>query len=251
MKKRLDLILTEKKLAGSRTAAQRLIASGSVRVNGITAEKASELFDGETDSFEVSGDAEVLKYVGRGGFKLETAVEEFGIPLENKVCIDIGASTGGFTDCMLRYGAKRVYAVDVGTAQLAEKLRRDSRVISLEKLDIRNATDNDLPEKADFICIDVSFISLKLILPCALSFLKPSGSCTALIKPQFELGKKHIGKNGVAKDPKIHKSVTEDIRAFAEDLGCRVVGVTRSKIDGGDGNREFLMYFTYPGGTQK
>lgn len=245
MKKRLDVILAEKGIAKSRTAAAQLIKEGSVAVNGERAMKPSELFD-EEDVFSVSESSEITRYVGRGGLKLETAIETFGIELGGLTCIDIGASTGGFTDCMLQNGAKKVYAVDVGTMQLAGKLKNDSRVISLEQLDIRNADERDIPEKADFIAADVSFISLKMILPEIKRFAAPGAHCCVLIKPQFELGKAKIGKSGVVKDPKLHAKVTADICAFAEGLGYREIKTVPSKIQGGDGNKEFLMYFLIP-----
>lgn len=246
MDKRLDVILTEKGLAKSRTAAQALIKEGSVTVNGRVLTKPSEVCDDEKDSFAVSEGSALTKYVGRGGLKLETAVEHFGIDLGGAVCLDIGASTGGFTDCMLQNGAARVYAVDVGTSQLDEKLRSDSRVISLENLDIREAGESDIPEKVGFISIDVSFISLKLILPEIRRFAAAGARCAALIKPQFELGKKRVGKSGVVKDPKLRESVKNELVSFAKSLGFEIIGVIPSAIAGGDGNIEFLMYFMIP-----
>ncbi len=242
MKNRLDIILAASGMAKSRSAAQQMIKEGSVAVNGKTALKPSEIYDDETDEISVSADSAVCRYVGRGGLKLETAIEAFGIDLNGAVCLDIGASTGGFTDCMLQNGATKVFAVDVGTSQLAEKLRSDERVISLENLDIRRATDKEIPEKVSFISIDVSFISLKMILPEIKRFADNGCRCCALIKPQFELGKKHIGKSGVVKDPKLHEKVVADIVSFAEVLGFREIKTVPSKITGGDGNREFLMY---------
>ena len=242
MKKRLDILLAESGRAKSRSAAQQMIKEGSVTVNGKTALKPSEIYDDETDDISVSADSAVCRYVGRGGLKLETAIEAFGIDLNGAVCLDIGASTGGFTDCMLQHGAARVYAVDVGTSQLAEKLRNDDRVISLENLDIRKATELDIPEKVGFISIDVSFISLKMILPEIKRFADNGCRCCALIKPQFELGKKHIGKSGVVKDPKLHEKVVADITSFASALDFSDIRTVPSKITGGDGNREFLMY---------
>lgn len=246
MNKRLDLILTEKGLTKSRTSAQALIKEGSVTVNGKTVVKPSEIFDDERDSFSVAENSALTKYVGRGGLKLETAVEHFGIDLKGAVCLDIGASTGGFTDCMLQYGAARVYAVDVGTSQLDGKLRSDSRVISLEKLDIRDADSSVIPEKVGFISADVSFISLRQILPVIGRFASENARCAALIKPQFELGKKKLGKSGVVTDPKLREKVKTEITSFAESLGFRVVGVIPSAIAGGDGNIEYLMYFIIP-----
>lgn len=244
MNKRLDVILTEKGLAKSRTAAQALIKEGSVSVNGRTVSKPSEMFDDERDEFSVAEDSALTKYVGRGGLKLETAVGHFGIDLNGAVCLDIGASTGGFTDCMLQNGAARVYAVDVGTSQLDGRLRSDSRVISLEKLDIRDADESVIPEKVNFISIDVSFISLRQILPVIGRFAAEDARCVALIKPQFELGRKKLGKNGVVTDPKLREKVKAEIVGFTESLGCRVIGVIPSAIAGGDGNIEYLMYFT-------
>ncbi len=246
MKERLDVILTAKNLAKSRTAANDMIKEGSVTVNGKVILKASEKVDPKIDVIVVSEESAVMKYVGRGGFKLETAINEFGIDLSGKVCLDIGASTGGFTDCMLKNGAERVFAVDVGTNQLAEKLRNDSRVISLEQLDIRRATD-EISEKVDFIGIDVSFISLKHILPELRRFSSENAFGVALIKPQFENGKVKNGKNGVIKDPKIHKRVVEEICLFSEGLGFTGIRTVPSSILGGDGNKEFLMYFEIKG----
>lgn len=241
MKTRLDIALTELKLAQSRTAAQKIIDEGAVTVNGKTALKPSEAVDTETDDISVSDAPECMKYVGRGGFKLEKAVESFEINLDGKCCLDIGASTGGFTDCMLKNGAKKVFAVDVGKAQLDSSLRENPHVISLEQLDIRKA-DNEISEPVDFIGIDVSFISLKLILPEIIRFSAEKSECVALIKPQFENGKKKNGKHGVIKDPKVHKRIVDDIISFAEGLGFSRIRVVSSPIEGGDGNREFLMY---------
>ena len=243
MKNRLDVILAGKGLAASRTAAQALIKEGSVSVNGTCITRPSELFDDETDHFSVDSGSRLLKYAGRGGLKLETAINAFGIELNGLICLDIGASTGGFTDCMLQNGASKVYAVDVGKGQLAERLLADSRVISLEETDIRKAGKTEIPETVDFISIDVSFISLKLILPEIKRFAADNAHCAALIKPQFEVGRKKTGKSGVVREPKLHKAVVEDICAFAEGLGFRDIRTVPSAIDGGDGNKEFLMYF--------
>ena len=242
MKERLDIVLTQLRLAKSRTSAQEMIKEGSVSVNGRVITKASEKVDSDIDSIAVSEHSSVEKYVGRGGFKLETAINQYGIDLNEKICLDIGASTGGFTDCMLKNGAKKVFAVDVGTNQLAESLRNDNRVISLEKLDIRKA-DKEVYEKVDFISIDVSFISLKNILPELKRFSSDNAYCVALIKPQYENGKVKNGKNGVIKDPKVHKRIVDDIRLFAQGLGFSDIKTVPSSILGGDGNKEFLMYF--------
>ena len=245
MKKRLDILLTEKGLAKSRTSAAALIKEGSVTVNGNVAGKPSELCE-DTDSISVSESSGLTRYVGRGGMKLETALEAFGISPLGSVCLDIGASTGGFTDCMLQNGAKRVYAVDVGTSQLAEKLRADSRVISLENLDIRLADESLIPEKAGFIAADVSFISLKQIIPAIPRFAAEKAVCALLIKPQFELGRVKLGKSGVVKDPKLQKKAVDDVCCFAAQLGFSDIRTVPSKITGGDGNREFLMHCIVP-----
>lgn len=238
MGKRIDVAMVEQGLVKSRTLAQNLIKDGIVHINGKICTKPSETVE-DTDVIEVVGD--MPKYVSRGGLKLEKAISVWGIDLNGAVCLDVGASTGGFTDCMLQNGAKRVYAVDVGTSQLDEKLRSDSRVISLEKTDIRKA---ELSEKADFVSIDVSFISLKLILPYIKNLWSDNGKCVALIKPQFEAGKKHLGKNGIIKDKKLQQAIVDDIKQFCISSGFTVIGTTESAITGGDGNREFLIYLS-------
>lgn len=235
---RLDVYLAENKLCKSRAAAQELIKSGGVSVNGAAAEKNS--LD-VTDADEVTLDeAKLLRYVGRGGLKLERALGLWELPLSGKICLDIGASTGGFTDCMLQNGAARVYAVDVGSAQLAEKLRSDSRVISLENTDIRGF---ELPAgvQAEFVGADVSFISLKLILPHAYRLLKDGGAAVVLIKPQFEAGKNALNKKGVVTNEKVRERCVRVIEKFAEQCGFVVVGTEKSPITGGDGNIEYLL----------
>lgn len=232
---RLDLYLTENSLAKSRTAAQSLIKSGGVSVNGKECIKPSlEVTD--SDIIEIIG--EQLRYVGRGGLKLEGAINSFSLELKGLVCLDIGASTGGFTDCMLQNGAEKVYAVDVGRDQLDDKLRADSRVISMEQTDIRSCT---LPENVDFVGTDVSFISLKQIFPHIFRLLKDSGRAVVLIKPQFEAGRKALTKKGIVKDEKIRKAVVEDIKKFAILSGFTVEAIADSPIHGGDGNIEYLM----------
>ena len=236
---RLDLYIAEKGLAGSREKAKELIKSGNVSVDGkITEKPAFDVTDANT--IEVSGDT--LKYVGRGGLKLEEAVTRFGLDLNGKVCIDIGASTGGFTDCMLQNGAALVYAVDVGHDQLDRKLLQDSRVISMEGSDIRKLSAADFESPPDFISADVSFISLKLILPKISELLPESGEAAVLIKPQFEAGRSAIGKNGVVKDRKAHIRVLEEIVLFCPSAGLSVQGIVPSPITGGSGNREYLAY---------
>ena len=237
---RLDTELVKRSLAKSRTSAQSLIKDGIVFVNGSKVQKPA-FETAEADEITIKGD--LPRYVGRGGIKLEKALTEFAIALNGYICIDIGASTGGFTDCMLQHGAALVYAVDVGSSQLADKLRNDKRVISLENLDIRNAVDK-IPEKADFIAIDVSFISLKLVLPTAKVLLRSGGAVVALIKPQFEVGKSGLGKHGVVKDEKLRKQAVDGISCFAADLGFTVNAVTISPITGGEGNIEYLIYLS-------
>lgn len=231
---RLDVYLTEKKLCKSRTASQSLIKSSGVRVNGIICTKASQDVT-DADAVEIIG--EQLRYVGRGGLKLEAAFDRFHLDITGMECIDIGSSTGGFTDCMLQNGAARVYAVDVGTDQLADSLRADERVISMEKTDIRNA---ELPQ-VDFIGTDVSFISLRLILPHIFRLLKCGGAAVALIKPQFEAGKACLSKNGIVRDEKVRQRVCRELVSFAEECGFDIVGTAESPITGGDGNVEYLL----------
>ena len=236
-KERIDIVLVEKGLAPSRERAKALIMEGIVFVNNQKCDKAGT-FVKPDDTVEVRG--KTLKYVSRGGLKLEKAISNFNIALNNCICADIGASTGGFTDCMLQNGAVKVYSVDVGTDQLDEKLRNDPRVVSMEKTDIRNCV-GALPA-VDFIGIDVSFISLKLVLPSAYALLKDGGECVALIKPQFEAGKSHLSKHGIVRDSKVHKKVCDDISEFASTLGFERGEVISSPITGGDGNTEYLIY---------
>ena len=226
----------------SRSAAAEMIKSGSISVNGSVITKPSFTVN-DGDSVFITG--EVLKYVGRGGLKLEKAIDFFSIDLSGRTCLDIGASTGGFTDCMLQNGAKLVYAVDVGTDQLDEKLRADSRVISMEKTDIRNVGDS-IPA-VDFISIDVSFISLKLVLPSAKAHLKRGGCAVALIKPQFEAGKASLNKKGVVRDEKIRNRICSEISDFAASIGFTVGNIIISPITGGDGNTEYLIYLLNEG----
>ena len=238
---RLDFELTARSLVKSRNVAQQLIKDGIVFVNGKNITKAA--FDVEdADVIEIKG--ELPKYVGRGGLKLEKAVECFKIRLNGCTCIDVGASTGGFTDCMLQNGAEKVYAVDVGSDQLDEKLRNDSRVISLENTDIR-AAEGKISEKADFISVDVSFISLKTVLPEVKKLFKESGTVVALIKPQFEVGKSGIGKRGVVKNPSLREKAVREIKEFSESIGFKCRGFIQSPITGGDGNIEYLICLSF------
>ena len=234
---RLDVYLTENGLCKSRAAAQSLISSGGVLVNGRLAKKNS-LDVTETDEVSLV-EVKLPKYVGRGGVKLERALERWSIDLSGKLCVDIGASTGGFTDCMLQYGAARVFAVDVGRGQLNEKLRQDSRVISLEQTDIRDFT---LPDgQADFIGADVSFISLKLILPHVYRLLKSGGTAVTLIKPQFEAGRENLNKKGVVRSESARQKSVKEIEEFAAECGFTHIGTEQSPITGGDGNIEYLL----------
>jgi 23S rRNA (cytidine1920-2'-O)/16S rRNA (cytidine1409-2'-O)-methyltransferase len=234
---RLDQYLVAKGFAGGRDAAKRLIADGEVTVNGTDNVKPSlDICDDDTVSV-----LNTLRYVSRGGLKLEKALDVFGIDVTGLCCLDIGASTGGFTDCLLQHGARYVYAVDVGHGQLAPSLRTDKRVKCTEGYNIRNAAPDDFDTPIDFICTDVSFISLKLVIPVVKLLLSPGGKAVLLIKPQFECGKKDIGKGGIVRDKKVQTRVTEEIRQCALDSGFDVAGLIPSPISGGSGNTEYLI----------
>ena len=236
---RLDVLLTAKKLADSRSRAQEMIRSGVVFVDGKCCDKPSASFPENTEP-EIRGD--FCPYVSRGGLKLQKALEVFGIDPCGYVCSDSGASTGGFTDCLLQHGAKKVYAIDVGTGQLADKLRRDPRVMAMEQTNIRYLTPEALGEHLDFSVVDVSFISLKLVLPAIYGLLKEEGQAVCLIKPQFEAGKAHVGKKGVVKDRKVHKRVLDEFLLYTDLMGFSVQGLTFSPVTGPEGNIEFLGY---------
>lgn len=236
-KKRLDVILVEQGLAESRQKAQATIMSGLVYVDGRKIDKAGNPTD-ENALIEVRGKA--LKYVSRGGLKLEKAMATFPIELQDKVAADIGASTGGFTDCMLQNGAKKVYAVDVGYGQLAWSLRSDPRVVCLERTNARYLTKEQIPEPLDFASIDVSFISLKLILPALRPLMAEGGQVACLVKPQFEAGKEKVGKKGVVRDPAVHLEVLEHFLEHAALADFYVAGLTFSPIRGPEGNIEYL-----------
>ena len=231
---RIDMLLKEK-YGFSRQKAQQLIKEGAVKLNGKTVNKPSETAD-ETCTVEIL-ENDVLKYVGRGGLKLEGAIKAFGLDISGMTCVDIGASTGGFTDCMLQNGAKFVYAVDVGTAQLVDSLKSDKRVASFENTDI---SDFSCPEKAEFIACDVSFVSLSKILP-HIDRLLGGDNAVVLVKPQFEAGREHLSKNGIVRDVKTHKKVLERIASEAAGCGLYCGGIEVSPIKGGDGNTEYLM----------
>ena len=241
MKQRLDIYLTESGLIATREKAKAVIMAGEVYVNEQKADKAGQMVS-ESDKIEVRTDS--LRYVSRGGLKLEKAMEVFPISLENSVCMDIGASTGGFTDCMLQNGAAKVYAIDVGYGQLAWSLRTDDRVVNLERTNIRYVTEKEIPETPDFASIDVSFISLRLVLPVAFARLSPKGEVVCLIKPQFEAGKEKVGKGGVVREKSTHIEVIENVISFAKDEGFSVLGLDFSPVKGPKGNIEYLLHLT-------
>lgn len=247
MKQRLDVFMTENGLTDGRSKAQALIMSGSVYVNGQKADKAGT-FVTEKDKIDVR---EHLKYVSRGGLKLEKAMESFKITLKDKICMDIGASTGGFTDCMLQNGAERVFSVDVGYGQLAWSLRTDERVVNMERTNIRYVTPDDIGCSPDFASVDVSFISLKLIFPVMSELMKDGAECVCLIKPQFEAGKDAVGKNGVVRDKETHKNVISSVLEYAEENGFGVLGLDFSPIKGPKGNIEYLLYAKLRGKNAK
>ena len=238
-KNRLDAELLARGLVPSRERGRALIMAGVVYVGGQKALKAGQTVKSE-DVIEVREN--INPFVSRGGLKLQKAMREFPIRLDGTVCIDVGASTGGFTDCMLQSGASKVYAVDVGYGQLAWKLRTDVRVVNLERTNFRHCTTEQIPDPADFASVDVSFISLKIILPVLRTFLRDDGEAVCLIKPQFEAGRENVGKKGVVRDKSVHETVVRQITQFAADNGFTVQGLTFSPIKGPEGNIEYLMY---------
>lgn len=240
MKERLDVLLVEQGLATSREKAKAVIMSGDVFVNGQREDKAGSTFDPEKVNIEVRGAK--LKYVSRGGLKLEKALEVFPINLEGAVCMDIGASTGGFTDCMLQNGARKVYSIDVGHGQLAWSLRNDDRVVCMEKTNFRYTTPEDIPETPDFASVDVSFISLTKILEPAVNIIRDGAQMVCLIKPQFEAGREEVGKKGVVRDKKVHMDVVKRIADYVKTIGFVVLGLDYSPIKGPEGNIEYLLY---------
>ncbi len=240
---RLDRLMVEKGLVASRQRAQATIMAGNVYVNSQLVEKSGHLV---SEGSEITLKGEALPYVSRGGLKLEKALEFFEASVKGLVCLDVGASTGGFTDCLLQHGAARVYAVDVGYGQLAWQLRQDSRVIPIERMNIRNMPLNMLPEPVDLVTIDVSFISLKIVVPAVMKFIKKPARIIALIKPQFEVGKGKVGKGGVVRDPLQHDSVIDELRQFFKDSGWSCLPVVPSPILGPSGNREFLILLDSP-----
>lgn len=247
-KKRLDVLLFERGLAPSREQAKAYIMSGEVYVDGQKEDKPGSSFP-ETANIEHRG--QKLKYVSRGGLKLEKAMAAFPVKLDGKICMDIGASTGGFTDCMLQNGAVKVYSIDVGYGQLAWSLRNDERVVCMEKTNFRYLTPEDLEDRPDFASCDVSFISLSKILPAAFPILSEDGEMVCLIKPQFEAGKDKVGKKGVVRDPAVHEEVITNTLNMARENGFNIVGLEYSPIRGPEGNIEYLMYLTKNADNEK
>lgn len=240
-KKRLDVLLTDLGYADSRSKAQAIIMSGLVYVDGQKADKPGISYE-ETASIEVRG--AVCPYVSRGGLKLEKALRDFGVKPEGFVCSDSGASTGGFTDCLLQQGASKVFAIDVGYGQLDWKIRSDPRVVVMERTNIRYVTPEQLGEPLDLSVVDVSFISLKIVLPAIKALLKPTGQVLCLIKPQFEAGKEKVGKKGVVRDPQTHQEVLDQFVALAHELEFHILGLTFSPVKGPEGNIEFLGHLS-------
>lgn len=241
-RERIDKLLVELGLADSRTKAQALVMAGVVLVNEQRVEKPSQEFAPEAN-IRIKGETAESRYVGRGGLKLEKALEHFQIDVADFICLDVGASTGGFTDCLLQHGARKVVAVDVGTNQIDWKLRQDRRVDVRENVNARYLKPEDFPQKFDLAVMDVSFISLTKILPAIVLLLKENGKIVTLIKPQFEVGKGEVGKGGIVKEPEKHERVVREVNRAAENLGLKIIGVIDSPILGADGNKEFLAFY--------
>ena len=239
MKERLDVLLVKKNLAESREKAKAVIMAGIVYVDDQKEDKAGSMFE-ETAKIEVRGST--LKYVSRGGLKLEKAMTHFGVTLDQKICMDVGASTGGFTDCMLQNGAVKVYSVDVGHGQLAWKLRNDPRVVCMEKTNIRYVTPEEIPDRIQFVSIDVSFISLAKVLGPVKALMEPDGQVVCLIKPQFEAGREKVGKKGVVRERSVHLEVIRMVAAFAGSIGFEALHLEFSPIKGPEGNIEYLLH---------
>ncbi len=240
---RLDCALVKKGLAASRQRAQSLIKDGKVLINGFPAGKSGTQVQPD-DNLKVRG--EDISYVSRGGLKLEAAIKQFQIDVENKTCIDVGASTGGFTDCLLQHGARHVYAVDVGYGQLSWSLRNDPRVTVIERTNIRHMAKTAIPSPVQIAVIDVSFISLKIVVPATLPFLQANGLLLALIKPQFEVGKGKVGKGGVVRDDSLQQETVEQLTCYFNQLGLDVKGVIPSPVFGPKGNKEFIVFMINP-----
>ena len=239
MKERLDVLLVKKNLAESREKAKAVIMAGIVYVDDQKEDKAGSMFE-ETAKIEVRGST--LKYVSRGGLKLEKAMTHFGVTLDQKICMDVGASTGGFTDCMLQNGAVKVYSVDVGHGQLAWKLRNDPRVVCMEKTNIRYVTPEEIPDRIQFVSIDVSFISLTKVMGPVKALMEPDGQVVCLIKPQFEAGREKVGKKGVVRERSVHLEVIRMVAAFAGSIGFEALHLEFSPIKGPEGNIEYLLH---------
>ena len=244
MKERLDVLLVKRGLAESREKAKAIIMSGNVFVGNNREDKAGSTFE---DSVQIEVKGQKLPYVSRGGLKLEKAMANFDVHLQDKVCTDVGSSTGGFTDCMLQNGARKVFAIDVGHGQLAWKLRQDERVVCMEKTNIRYVTPEDLGEKIDFSSIDVSFISLTKVLLPIYNYLKEDGQIVALIKPQFEAGREKVGKKGVVREKSTHYEVIELVLSYAVSIGFKVLNLDFSPIKGPEGNIEYLAHLQKTG----
>ncbi|MBE6954310.1 MAG: TlyA family RNA methyltransferase [Ruminococcaceae bacterium] len=241
MKERIDILMVSRGLAESREKARAIIMSGDVFVAGVRVDKPGTSIDSEAE-IEVRGVQ--CPYVSRGGLKLEKALRDFGVDPTGYVCSDSGASTGGFTDCLLQKGAKKVFAIDVGYGQLAWSIRNDPRVVTMERTNIRYVKPEDLGEPLDLSVVDVSFISLKIVLPAIRALLKPEGQVVCLIKPQFEAGREKVGKKGVVRDPAVHLEVLQNFTALADELGFRICGLTFSPVKGPEGNIEFLGHLS-------
>ena len=246
MKERLDVLLVQRGLAPSREKAKTMIMEGNVFVANQREDKAGTFFD---DKVEIEVRGTTLKYVSRGGLKLEKAMNQFGLSLQGKICMDIGASTGGFTDCMLQNRAVKGYSVHVGYGQFAWKLRQDERVVCMEKTNIRYVTPEDIEDVLDFASVDVSFISLTKVLTPARELLREGGEMVCLIKPQFEAGKDKVGKKGVVRDPQVHKEVIESVIAYAKSIGFDILHLEYSPIKGPEGNIEYLVHIKKSGKT--
>ena len=246
-KERLDVLLVRRGLAESREKAKAVIMAGNVFVQDQREDKAGSTFPADIP-IEVRGTP--LKYVSRGGYKLEKAVELWQLPLDGRVCMDVGASTGGFTDCMLQNHARKVYAIDVGTNQLAWKLRQDERVISMERTNIRYVTDSEVPEPIDFASIDVAFISLTKVLGPVWNLLRDHGRVVCLVKPQFEAGRDKVGKKGVVREQRVHVEVIQHIMTYTLAMGFQILDLSFSPIRGPEGNIEYLLYLEKPEGSQ-
>jgi 23S rRNA (cytidine1920-2'-O)/16S rRNA (cytidine1409-2'-O)-methyltransferase len=246
-KERLDVLLVKRGLAESREKAKAIIMTGNVFVEEQREDKAGSTF-AEDAQIRIKGTP--MKYVSRGGYKLEKAMELWHVPLQDKLCMDVGSSTGGFTDCMLQNGAVKVYAIDVGTNQLAWKLRQDERVVSMEKTNIRYVTSEDIADPIDFSSIDVAFISLTKVLIPVWNLLKNGGRVVCLVKPQFEAGREKVGKKGVVRDKKVHEEVVCHIMTYALSMGFEILGLSYSPIKGPEGNIEYLLYIEKPQDAQ-